>query len=69
MVKFRDVGNETLSDSETSSSNETTKMTDLQLSWGPYLSMAAMIPNVTMLLVSQKNWNKFLDQTMSRIFT
>jgi len=45
MVKFRDVNNETLADSET-------KMTDLQMSWGPYLSMAAMIPNVTMLLVN-----------------
>lgn len=45
MYKYRDV--DTISNSTLS--NDTEKMTDLQIAWNSYLSMASMIPNVAFL--------------------
>ena len=38
---------------ETAGGNETaTGLNELQTSWGPYLSIASMVPNVTILLLN-----------------
>jgi hypothetical protein len=49
MFKFRDTN--------VTSDDNSSKLSDLQLKWGPFLSMAAMIPNVSILLVNLNNYN------------
>lgn len=61
MFKFRDTN--------ITSEDNSTKLSDLQLKWGPFLSMAAMIPNVSILLVNCFLQNpKFMNYELN-IFT
>ena len=57
---------------ETAGTNETasTGLNEMQTSWGPYLSIASMVPNVTILLLNAAFGHHFrLEYLCKGIYT